>query len=215
MSDSKSISTCLLEVTISSENECILIHDVSVLTFQIIFHAWWASKHVASKHSIAWNDSIHAPSWWLYSHYEIEETGSPSIKSIVCHQDLHHPSEHWTSLMWKHLLAKAPIAKLYELTETEVTELTTSMVDETASAITGRQGSQGITRVSLQMKFIMDIQGWSIFAELTEKMVQTGSGGLWNFRISPWPVESLPHVTICFGLYSMEHSIISWATMVM
>jgi len=61
--------------------------------------------------------------------------------------------------MWKHLLAKAQIAKLYELTETEVTELTTSMVDETASAITGRQGSQGITRVSLQMKFIMDIQG--------------------------------------------------------
>jgi len=41
--------------------------------------------------------------------------------------------------MGKHLLAKAHIAKLNELTESEVTELNSSMVDETAVAILKRQ----------------------------------------------------------------------------
>jgi hypothetical protein len=52
----------------------------------------------------------------------------------------------------KHMLAKAHIAKLNKLTETEVTELTSSMVDETAVAILKRQGSREITMVSLQRK---------------------------------------------------------------
>jgi hypothetical protein len=60
--------------------------------------------------------------------------------------------------MGKHLLAKAHIAKLNELTESEVTELTSSMVDETALAILKRQRSRGITMVSLQRKIIFDIQ---------------------------------------------------------
>jgi hypothetical protein len=59
--------------------------------------------------------------------------------------------------MGKHLLAKAHIAKLNEFTETEVTELTSSTVDETALAILEMQGSQGIAIVSLQRKIRFDI----------------------------------------------------------
>ena len=60
--------------------------------------------------------------------------------------------------MGKHLLAKAHIAKLNKSTESEVTELTSSTVDETALAILQRQGSRGITIVMLQRKTIFDIQ---------------------------------------------------------
>jgi len=60
--------------------------------------------------------------------------------------------------MGKHLLAKAHIAKLNELKESEVTELTSSTVDETHLAILKRQGSCGITIVSLQKKIIFDIK---------------------------------------------------------
>jgi len=69
------------------------------------------------------------------------ENSSPDIICIVCHQVLRHPSEHGTSSMGKHLLAKAHIAKLNELTGSAVTELTSSTVDETALAILKRQGS--------------------------------------------------------------------------
>ena len=55
------------------------------------------------------------------------------------------------------MLAKAHIAKLYELTELEVNELTSSTVDETALAILKRQGSRGITVVSSQGNMIFDI----------------------------------------------------------
>ena len=50
--------------------------------------------------------------------------------------------------MVKYLLDIAYIAEVNELTESEVTELTSSTVDETALGILKRQGSQGITRVS-------------------------------------------------------------------
>jgi hypothetical protein len=60
--------------------------------------------------------------------------------------------------MGKHLLVIARIAKLPELTESEVTELTSSTVDETALAILKRQGSCGIIIVGLQRKIIFDIQ---------------------------------------------------------
>jgi len=46
--------------------------------------------------------------------------------------------------MGKRLLAKVHIAKLNELTESEFTEWTSSMVKETALVILRRQGSQGI-----------------------------------------------------------------------
>jgi hypothetical protein len=60
--------------------------------------------------------------------------------------------------MGKHFAAKAHITKLNELTESEVNEWTRTMVDETALAILMRHGSCGITIVSLQRKFIFEIQ---------------------------------------------------------
>jgi len=71
--------------------------------------------------------------------------------------------------MGKHLLAKMHIAKLNELTVSEVTELTSSTVDETAFAILKRQGSQGIPIVSSQRKFKFTIQVSSLLTELTDK----------------------------------------------
>jgi CheY-specific phosphatase CheX len=59
--------------------------------------------------------------------------------------------------MGKHLLAKAHIAKLNELTESEVSELTNSTVDETALAILKRQACRGITIVRSQLTFLFDI----------------------------------------------------------
>jgi len=94
-----------------------------------------------SKQPIGWKNPGHALSWRFYLHCGIEETYSPGIICIVCHQVLCHPSEHGTSSMATHLLAKAHIAKLNELTETEVTELTSLTVDEKALAILKRQGS--------------------------------------------------------------------------
>jgi len=114
--------------------------------------------NVRSKQPIAWKKSRHVPPWRLCLHCGIEETGSPGMICIVCHQVLRHPSEHGTSSMEKHLLAKAHIAKVNELTESEVNELSSSTVDETALAILKRQGSRGITIVSLQRKTILDIQ---------------------------------------------------------
>ena len=60
--------------------------------------------------------------------------------------------------MGKQLQAKAHIAKLNTFTESEVTELTSSTVDETTLAILKKEGSHGITIVSLQRKFRFDIQ---------------------------------------------------------
>jgi len=158
MSDRQSLNTSLLEVMISSRNERVIIRDLSDLTLQIIFDAWWASMNVGSKRPIAWKNSRHTPSWRFYLHCGIEETGSPGIIGIVCHQVLRHTSEHGTSSMGKHLLAKAHITKLNELTESEVTELTSSTVDETVLTSLKRQGSRGITIVSLQRKTIVVIQ---------------------------------------------------------
>jgi hypothetical protein len=165
---------------ISSKNERVFIRDLSDLTFQIIFEAWWASMNVGSKRPIAWNDSRHVPSWRFYLHCGIEETGSSSIICIVCHQVLRHLSEHGTSSIGKHLLAKAHIANLNELTVSEVTELTSSTVDETALAILKRQECRGIPIVSSQRKIKLTIQVSSILTELTDLALQTSSKGLSN-----------------------------------
>jgi len=140
MSGSKSLNTTLLEVIISSKDERDFICDLSDLAFQIIFNAWWASRDEGSKRPIAWNISNHPPLWRFKLHCGIEVTGSPGIIGIVCYQVLRHPSQHWTGSMGKHLLAKAHIAKLNELTDSEVTQLTSSTVDETSFAILKRQG---------------------------------------------------------------------------
>jgi len=114
--------------------------------------------NVGSKRPIAWNDSRRAPSWRFYLHCGIEDTGSPGIICIICHQVFRHPSEHGTSSMGKHLLAKAHIAKLNQLPESEVTELTSPTDHDTALAILQRHGSRGITIVSLRRKIIFDFQ---------------------------------------------------------
>jgi hypothetical protein len=140
MSDTKSLNTSWLDVMISSKNKRVFIRDLSDLILQIVFDASWASMNVGLKRPIAWNDSRHAPSWRVYLLCGIAETGSPGIICIVCHQVLCHPSEHGTSSMGKHLLAKAHIAKLNKLTVSEVTKLTSSTVDETTLAILKRKG---------------------------------------------------------------------------
>jgi hypothetical protein len=114
--------------------------------------------NVDSKRHIAWHNFRHVPLLRFCLHCGIEETGSPGIICNVRHQVLRHPPEHGTSCMGYDLLAKAHIAKLNELTESDVTELTSSMVDETALAILKRQGSRGITIVRLQRNIIFDIQ---------------------------------------------------------
>jgi len=143
---------------ICAKNKHIFIRDLTNLILQNIFDAWWASMNVGSKQPIGWDNSRHAPSWRFYLHCGTEETGSPGIICIVCHQVLCHRSEHGTSSMRNHLLAKAHIARWNELTEAEVGELTSSTVDETALTILKRQGSQTITIVSLQRRIIFDIQ---------------------------------------------------------
>jgi hypothetical protein len=60
--------------------------------------------------------------------------------------------------MGKHLLGKAHIIKVTQLTESEVTELTRPRVDETTLAIPKTQGICGITILSVQRKIILDIQ---------------------------------------------------------
>ena len=60
--------------------------------------------------------------------------------------------------MGKHLVTKPHIAKLNELTESKVTELSSSIVDEICLVIVKRQESRGITIVSLQSQIIFDIQ---------------------------------------------------------
>jgi hypothetical protein len=141
MSETKSVNTSLREVMLSSKNYSACIRDLSVLILQIIFDEWEASFNIGSKRLIAWNNSGYAPSWQFYLHHGVEETGSPGIIPIVCHQVLRYPSEHGSSSMGKHLLGNTHIAKLNELTESEVTEWTSSMVDEPAWAILKSQGS--------------------------------------------------------------------------
>jgi len=159
------------------QKDYLLIPDLSCLTLQIIFDACWASMNVGSKRDIASKHSWHVPSWRFYLHCGVEETRSHGIKClvsyhmyrfvsyvsfgimcIVCYQVLRHPSHYGTSSMGKHLLLKGHIANLKEFIELEITELTGSMVDETAWAILKRQGSRRITIVSLQRQILFDIQ---------------------------------------------------------
>jgi hypothetical protein len=158
MLHSKSLNTWLLDIMISSKNEPVFIRDFSDLTLQIILGAWWDSMNVGSKWPSAWNNSRHAPSWQFYLHCGIGASGCSGIIFIISHEVLHHPSQHGTSSMRKPLLAKAHIRKLHGLMESEVTELSSSTVDETTLAILKRQGSWGITIVSLLTKILFEIQ---------------------------------------------------------
>jgi len=190
---------------ISFTNAHVIIHALNDLTARIIFHALRASRNACSKCPICWNDSRHAPLWWLYLHCRIEVTSSTGIIGIVSHQILRHPSKHGTSSMGKHMLAKAHIVKLNELTKSEVTKLTSSTVGERALSRLTRQGIHGISNVCSQWKFIFDIQILFILTEVTDRMLQTSSEGLSKSWFSPRHLESQPHVRICFGSYSTQH----------
>jgi len=155
--DSLSSNTWLIEVMISLKNEYVFLWHLSDLTLQIISNAWWPSVNVGSKRSIALKNFGHRPFWWCYLHCGIEAPGSTGFICIICPQVLRRPSEDGTSSMRKHLLAHECVATLNKLPESAVTEFTSSMVDEWALAILKREGSQGITIVSLQWKFIFDI----------------------------------------------------------
>jgi len=135
---SKSLNTSMVEIMVSFKYEYVFIRDLSDLTVHIVSDTWWASMNVGSKHSIAWNNSRHADSWWFNLHCGVDETGSTGIIRVICHQLLRYPSEHRTCLMRKHWLAKVHIANLNKSTELAVTELTNSMVKETALAILKR-----------------------------------------------------------------------------
>jgi hypothetical protein len=126
------------------------------LTFQIIIHAVYIFINRGSKHCIADNTLEYAPSWRFYLYCAIEEPSSPDIQYTTCLQVLRLPSEHGTSSMGKHFLATGHIAKLNKLTDLEVSELTSSMADETACAILKRQGSHRIRSGSSQRKFTLD-----------------------------------------------------------
>jgi hypothetical protein len=116
--------------------------------------------------------------------------------------------------MGKHLLAKVHIVKLNQFTVSDVTELTSSTLDETAWAILKEQATQGIPIVCSQRKIKFPIQVLSILTELTDKTLQTGSKGLSNCRISPRHLESISQVRLRVGTYSFKPNIIHRVTTV-
>jgi len=158
MLDSKSLNTLFPNCMIASKHENVFICGLSNLILQIIFDTWWVSMDVGLKWHNAWNGSRHVSSWQLYLHCGIDKSSSLGIICIVCHQVLHHPSEHETSTMGKHSLAKAHIAISNKLTGSEVTELTNSMADEPALAILMKHGTWECQILSWQRKFIFHIQ---------------------------------------------------------
>jgi len=206
MSKPKSLNTLLVEVLIFLETECVFIRVSSNHTFQNICAACWAFKDVGLKRSIALDNSRHAPLWHFCLQGRIAKTSSPGFIFIVWHQVLCHISEHGTSSMGKHLLAKAHLAKLNNFTKLEYKDLTSSAVKETTLAIQTRQGTQAIATVSSQRKFIFDILVVSILLRVTHKMLQTGSSELSKYWNSPRHLELLPHIRISFGTYSLERN---------
>jgi len=157
LSDTKCLNTLLVEVIISSKNDRIFICHLSNLTLQIIFNPLWAWMNVRLKWPVTWNNSRHASSWRFDLHRGNEETGCPGIICIIYHQVLRHPSEHGTCSMGKHLLAIEHIAKLKEITVSEVTDSTCSTVDETPLPILKRNRYRSIPIVSSQTKFKFNI----------------------------------------------------------
>ena len=203
ISDSKPLNYLVLEHIRSSKSESVFICDLSTLTSQIRFDAWWDSKKVGFKPPIPCNDSRHAFSRLFYLHCGTEGTGNPGKIWIVCHQLLCHPLAHGTSSVGKPLLAIEHITKLDELTESQVTELGSLTVEETALAIQMRQEGQGIWIVHSQWIFIVDILIALILSALIDKTLHSGRAGLWNCRMPPRHLELWPHVRNHSGLYSI------------
>jgi hypothetical protein len=138
ISNSKSLNTSFLEIVLPSKNEHVIIFDFRDLTLPIIFDAWWASMNVASKRFIALNKFSNLSSLRFYLHCGIEEPGSPGIICIMCHPVFCNSSESGTCSMWKHMLENTHFQKFNKLTESEVSELSSSIVDEMALDILKR-----------------------------------------------------------------------------
>jgi hypothetical protein len=121
------------------------------------------------KVSIDYNNLRQAPLWQLYLHCGTKATSSPGIIYIVYHQVLRHSSENGTSSISKSLQAKVHITKLNKLTESEVSELTKSTVNETAWAILKRQASQGISFITLQLRLLFNFSTFAILTVMADK----------------------------------------------
>jgi len=81
----------------------------------------------------------------------------------------------------------------------EVPQLTSILVDETAFARIKQQETRDIQIVSSQRTSQLTIYVLSLLIELTDKRLYPGSKGLSNCQISPRHLESDPHVRFCFS----------------
>jgi len=94
MSDAASLDSPVLEVVISSNNECVIIRDLTDRTLQIILDARCSSLTVGWKCTIAWNNSSHVPSWQFFYTVELKRPAtlewyvSLVIKFFATHQNM-------------------------------------------------------------------------------------------------------------------------------
>jgi len=203
MSDSKSMNTSWLEVILSSKNRGVFNRDLSDLTRQIIFDAWWASINVGSKRPIAWSNSRHAPWWRFYFHCGIEETRSPGIIGIICHQVLCHPSDR-DQLHGETLAGHSADCKLKSINRVGGFWMDQcnrwwdrySHVEETRQLC--RQKSKFAKEIHLRQLDLTYINPIDRQNALTWQQWTT------YCQISPKYLESPPHVRICFGSQSLE-----------
>jgi hypothetical protein len=174
---------------------------------------WWALPRMNVSLFVIWatwcykSSSMPGGLQWMYTHrgllhellldmrlhgdsiYSAEVRALAALASCVScvirfsaiHQNL------GSSSLGKHLLAKANIAKLNELTQSEVRGLTSSTVDEIALAILTMQRSWGITMECSQKKIIFDIQlglYWPKWQTKRSKLAandfETSSQDMWN-----------------------------------
>ena len=134
-----------------------------------------------------------------------------------------HPIRIWDQLSGETLAGKCSYRKVKQLTESEVTELTSSTVDETALAILKRQGSRGITIVSVPRKMMVNIQSnpyWRKWqtkrSKLADKDFQTSEfhQDTWNRYLmlgfvsahSPWNAKS--NLELWWSYKSLRHDLV-------
>jgi len=199
MSDSSSANTSLPEVIIFSKRQRVIIYNSSDRAFEILFDSLWASMNGISKRPTDSNDSLRTSSSRCYFRCGILETGSPAIIPIVSHQVLRQSFEHGTSLLGIHFVATVHIAQLKRLPESEIIELTSSTVAETALDILMRQGSRGILIVSSQRKLIFNIYIFGRITKFRGKPLERGCTGLSNCRISARHLDLRCYLVICFS----------------
>lgn len=149
VADSQSLNKSFLEILIPSTKELVIIRDLSDIDFQLTCGTLWASIYVGSKCLTDSDNFRFVPLRGFYVHIRLQETASPGIICIGCDQCLRYWSEHGTSPIGIHSLTKVQIEMLNESTESEVSELASSTVEDTVLAILQRQSGRGITIVSL------------------------------------------------------------------